>query len=433
MNEPECAAGPGQVPRRTMRIFVSSGEVSGDLGGAWLIRQLRRDCPEAQFFGLGGERMRDAGVDVDVLTNHLGTVGVTEVLRHLVPLIRLGLGIRRRIQVDRPDVAILIANDVFNIALARLFKRRNIPTVAYFPPQVWIWGTVLRWVAKGFDLVLTSFPEEQVAYGSIRDGLRSIFVGHYLAETLATPSPDERRSARSRLGLPENERVVALMPGSRAHEVRTLAPVLLGAARLLSGRDATLRFVVPVAEPGLRLTIERAVARAGLGTSIALTTHSHDAMRASDLALVCSGTSTLEAALLGLPMVIVYRVSAITHAVIRGCFRARLLRPRPTGLPNLLVGRQVVPECLQREATAEAVAREAWEILSRPERQTRMRRDLSEARACVTSPTGFGLVGEAIRALASASGRPLHPAGNEEHAPAWPLMRRRNRDDVSQV
>lgn len=403
MSAPECDARPGQAPHPAMRVFVSSGEVSGDLGGARLVRALREQHPDTRFFGTGGERMRAAGVDVDVLTNHLGTVGITEALRHVVPLARLGWGIRRRILADRPDVAVLIANDFFNIVLAWRLKRRGVPTVAYFPPQVWIWGAVLRWVARGYDLVLTSFPEEQEAYAGIRPNLRCVFVGHHLAEALTIPSPGERRSARLRLGLPENGRVLTLMPGSRVHEVRTLAPVLAQAARLLLEKDPAVRFVMPVAEPGLRPEIERAMTRAGSLTATVLTTDSHDAMRASDLALVCSGTSTLEAALLGLPMVVVYRVSTVTHAVIRGCFRTGLLRPRPTALPNLLLGRRVVPECLQRDATPEAVSAEAWNILSDPERQARMRSDLSSARASVVSPVGFRLAGQAIRELAAAN------------------------------
>jgi lipid-A-disaccharide synthase len=363
---------------------------------------MRRDRPDAYFFGIGGTRMRQAGVDVDVLTNHLGTVGITEVFRHVVAFARLAWRTRQRILADRPDVAILIANDLFNAGLARWLRRQGVATVGYFPPQIWVWGAVLGAMSKGFDLVLTAFPEEQEAYAQVLDKRRAVFVGHYLTNMLEPVSAATRAGARKTLGLPEEGRVVALLAGSREHEVRRLAPVLMGAARRLLANDPGTRFVTPVAEPALRPAIEQAIASDGLQRSIVCVSNSHDAMRASDLVLGSSGTSTLETALLGIPMVVAYRVSAITHLVIRACFKTGLLAPRPTSLPNLLLGQDVVPEFLQGRATADAVASEAWSILSSPARQAQMRADLAAAVARVIVPNPIGAAAGAVYGLMAA-------------------------------
>lgn len=388
---------------RPLRLFVSSGEVSGDIGGAHLIRQMRRDYPDVSFFGIGGPRMQQAGAEVEALTNHLGTVGVTEVARHFVPLARLGWRTRESIRRDRPDVAILIANDVFNAGLARWLRRQGIPTVAYFPPQVWVWRTVLRAMAAGFDLVMTPFPEEQREYARALPGRESVLVRHYLADALAPVTDASRASARAALGLEERGRVVALLAGSRLHEVRRLTPVLMGAAQQLLARDAGIRFVIPLAEEPLRPILERAVARHGLQGAVAIVRDSHAALRAADLGIVTSGTATLEGALLGVPMVVVYRLSAATYAFIHACYRLRLMVRCPVSLPSLLVGREVVPELLQGRATPTAVAREAWSVLSDPERQARMRADLAAARACVSAADTHQPVGSAVYRVAAAS------------------------------
>jgi lipid-A-disaccharide synthase len=220
-----------------------------------------------------------------------------------------------------------------------------------------------------------------------------------------------RAGARQTLDLPADGRVVALLAGSREHEVRRLAPVLMGAARRLLAHDPGIRFVAPVAEPALRPTIDRAIAREGLQRSVVCVSDSHEAMRASDLVLGSSGTSTLETALLGIPLVVTYRVSAITHLVIRACFRTGLLAPRPTSLPNLLLGRNVVPEFLQRHATADAVAGEAWNILASPPRQARMRADLADAVAHVIVPNPVGAAAEAIFGLMTNGDASVRPAG----------------------
>lgn len=401
-----------------MRIFVSSGEVSGDIAGARLIAEIRHRHPEVGVFGVGGGRMSAAGATIDVLTNHLGTVGITEVFANLPPLIRSLFRIRRRLQLERPDVAVLIANDLFNALLARWLKRAGIPTVAYFPPQVWIWRSLARPLARGYDVVLASFPEEHAVYQQACARTAVIFVGHYLAEALHPVTPAERADARRSLGISEATRVVALMPGSRRHEIHVLGPVLLGAARLLVRHDGALHFVLPAAEPGYRETLESLIHAHQLSSVVSLTEDSYEVMRAADLLLVASGTVTLEASLLGVPMVVIYKVSPLTYRLIRASFRMGLLESMTVSLPNLILKRPAVPELLQKEATPDLVAAEAWAILSDPVRQREIRSALSEVATRVSGVDCMQRAAAAICHLASGSTtKDLWPQGS----PACPL------------
>jgi lipid-A-disaccharide synthase len=361
------------------RILISAGEVSGDVVGARLARALHRAEPDAHLFGIGGDRMASAGVQVLFRTNHLGTVGVTEAMSTLPSLLRAFRLLRRAVRESRPHAAVLIANDVFNVVLGRWLRGQGVRTIAYFPPQVWVWRAVARWIAPSFDLILASFPEELTVYRSVRPSPRVEFVGHYVADELAPVTPAARAEARAGCGFEGPGRVVALLPGSRGHEVRLLAPVLVEAAALMLARDPALRFVMPVAEPALAGCIEGVMAAMRMTDRVRLTRDSHAAMRAADVVLTASGTASLEAAALAVPMVIVYRVAPVTNAVVRACIRLGLMREYVSGLPNLILGRPAVPEVLQSDATAQTTATEAWRLLDDPEARERMRESLLEA------------------------------------------------------
>jgi len=370
-----------------LRVFLSTGEVSGDIVGARLGERLRNLDPSCAVFGVGGPRMGAAGVEVIFRSDHMGTVGVTEALSALPSLAGAVGAIRRRIRSSPPDVAILIGNDVFNTLLSRWLRRRGIPTVSYFPPQAWIWRGVARLVARSFDAILTSFPDEQAVYegASAGTGTRVHFVGHYLGETLSRRTAAETAASRARIGLAGEGRVVGLLPGSRRHEVRRLTGTLLDAAVALCAKDAQLRFVVPVAEPEFRGAIEAATRERGLGGRVVVTADSHDAMRAADLLLLASGTASLEAALLGVPMVIVYTVSLLTMGILRFVIRVGLIESDTVGLPNLVLHRKVVPELRQSRASAVALAAEASSLLADEMRREAMSQALAEVRARVSA------------------------------------------------
>jgi len=373
-------------------VFFSTGEVSGDMVGARLGERLRHSDPTCELYGVGGTRMAAAGIEVIFRSDHMGTVGVTEALSALPSLAGVVSAIRKRIRSTRPDVAILIGNDVFNTLLSRWLRRRGIPTVSYFPPQVWIWRGVARFVARSFTAILTSFPEEQEVYerASAGTGTTVQFVGHYLGEVLSRRTTAEAEASRKRLALAGGGRVVGLLPGSRRHEVRRLLPTLLDAAAQLRERE-------------FATVIESAIGARGLTTSTVVTADSHDSMRASDLVLLASGTASLEAALLGVPMVILYNVSALTMAVLRSVIRLGLITEETVGLPNLLLGRNVVPELRQSRATASALAAEAWALLADDTRREAMSRTLGEVSARISSPGSLDRVMATAFALAGAT------------------------------
>jgi lipid-A-disaccharide synthase len=382
-----------------LKVFISAGEVSGDVVGALLAAEIWKRTPSARVFGVGGSRMEAAGVTIDFGTNHLGTVGITEPVFAIPAFLRALRRIRARVRRDPPDIAVLIGNDIFNVLLGRWLRARSVPTVSYFPPQVWIWRSLARFFAGSYDLILTSFPEEQRIYE--RTGKPTRFVGHYLCETLRPPGPGERDSARARLGLDAKATVVGLMPGSRLHEVRRLAPVLLDAAVRLLRRNDSVAFVLPVAEPLYFDSISKLIQERGLAGRVLLTGNDPEALRACDLVLLASGTASLEAALLGVPMVIIYRVSAFTIFVVRTAIRLGLMDSETMGLPNLVLGRMVVPELRQESLSVDAVLAQARRVLEAPRVAAEIRLGLAEVRSLLRREDVIGSVAESVLARAS--------------------------------
>jgi lipid-A-disaccharide synthase len=365
--------------RRTPTVLLSSGEVSGDAVGSGLARTLQKLSPGITLYGLGGSRMAASGVQIEIDTNRAGAVGISEVLFTLPTLFRALMRVRRRISVAPPDLAVLIGNDVFHVLLARWLRRKGIRTVSYFPPQVWVWRSLAPWISRSFDAILTCFPEEQAVYQ--RCGANAIFVGHYLRDYLSPTSPETKGAALRRWGFPPECKVIGLLPGSRPHEIRQLAPVLLEAAAALSLQDTRLAFILPAAEPCYEEALKSRVQSLGLAGKVLVNDSGHEAMQACDLALVASGTATLEAALMSVPMIVLYRVSPVTMAVIRAASAFRLLKSDTVGLPNLLLGKRVVPELNQSRATAANLATLAWALLQDERRLSNMRRELEGIRA----------------------------------------------------
>ncbi|MFN7986449.1 MAG: lipid-A-disaccharide synthase [Thermoanaerobaculia bacterium] len=376
---------------------MSAGEVSGDVAGARLARELRVRRGDVSLFGLGGPRMADAGVEIVRETNALGTVGISESFRVVPGLARAFASLRRRVAATPPDAAVLIANDIFHVALGRWLRRLGIPTLSYFPPQVWIWGAIARTFAPSFDEILTSFPEEERVWRAA--GASTTFVGHYLGDVLRPASEDEKRRARAALGLSPGP-VVAILPGSRRHEVRRLAPVLLEAARLLHERDGSIRFLLPVADARFAPQIEAEVTRRGLAGAVAMAPSSHDALRAADLAILASGTASLEAALLGTPMVITYRVALLTTGIVRSAIALRLMDSDTVGLPNLVLGRRAIPERIQRKATGAEVAAAASRLLEDESAREEQLRALAEVSRLLFAGGSDGRAAEAVLAVA---------------------------------
>lgn len=339
-----------------MRIALVAGEASGDSLGAALIEALKIRFPGAQFAGVAGPRMKAAGCTAWFDSEQLAVMGLTEVLRHLPRLLRLRSSLQRRILAWRPDVFIGVDFKEFNLGLARRLKKQGMRTVQYVSPQVWAWRQGrARTIGEAVDLILCLFPFEPDFYREY--GVRAAFVGHPLADQV--PLEVDRGAARAELGLPADARVLALLPGSRRGEVEHLAEPFAAAAELLAARYPGLVCIAPMVTPALRdLFAGRCAALAPRAAVRMLDGQARTALAAADVVLVASGTATLEAALCKRPMVVAYRMGTITAFLLR---RLGLVKVRHFSQPNLLAGRELVPEFFQDQASpanlADALAR----------------------------------------------------------------------------
>jgi lipid-A-disaccharide synthase len=335
-----------------LRFALVAGEASGDQLGAALIRSLRRRDPAARFFGVAGPKMRAEGCEVWAPSEELAVMGLFEVLSHLPRLLRLRGGLRRRLRAERPDVFIGIDAPEFNLGLARDLRGAGIRTVQYVSPQVWAWrqGRV-RSIGASVDLVLCLLPFEEQFYAQA--GIRAEFVGHPLADLI--PENNDRSCARRDLGLADRA-TVAVLPGSRVGEVSRLGDDFAGAIRWLAGRRPQLQFVAPMANEAVHGIFRRALERHAAGVEVLLLNgKSHQALAAADVVLVASGTATLETLLTKRPMVVAYRLGALTAWLLR---TFRLMKAPYFSQPNLLAGERIVPELFQEQVSPETLGTE---------------------------------------------------------------------------
>ena len=332
-----------------LRIAMVAGEASGDLLGVGLITALKRRFPDATFSGIAGPRMIAAGCEAVFPLEKLSVMGLTEVLGHLPELLAIRKGLLRRLHAERPDVFIGIDAPDFNLGLERQLKAVGIATVHYVSPSVWAWRQYrLRKIAQSVDLMLTLFPFEARFYEAHRVPVR--YVGHPLADAL--PLAPDRAAARAELQLPQQGELVALLPGSRLSEVRALGDIFIDAARRCLAARPRLRFVAPLATAATRELFEARVRT--LAPELPITVvqgRAHAAMSAADAVMVASGTATLEAMLLKCPLAMAYRLSPLTYWLAK-----RLVKVPHYSLPNLLAGRALVPEFIQKDATGAAIS-----------------------------------------------------------------------------
>ncbi len=376
-------------------ILLSAGEVSGDLHGSGLCRALRRLDPGIRLVGMGGPRMAAAGMEALVdLTAH-AVVGGTEAVGRLPRLFHAFRVLRARLGRDRPRALVLIDFPEFNLQLARSARRAGVPVVYFIPPQLWAWRRGrLRTLARRVSRVLAVLPFETALYE--RAGVPVSYVGHPLLDVV--PARLTRAAARGRLGLGPDEPVLGVLPGSRREEVTRLLPTMAGAAAGLARSGVVSRIVLALA-PGLERTAVERVLRAtepGEQRVEIVQDATYDVLAAADAALVCSGTATLEAALLGTPMVVCYRMSFVTAALV-----SLLLRTPWASLPNNILGRAVVPELLQYRLTAARLEAEALRLLRDPDAGAAQREAFRELRRVLGDP---GVAERAARAVLDVAG-----------------------------
>jgi len=357
------------------RLLISCGEASGDLYGAELVRHLREQVPGLDAFGLGGDRLQAEGASLLAHVRDLAVVGLLEVVSHLRHLRAVFGRVLEEAERHRPDAAVLVDYPDFNLRLARALHRRGIPVIYYVSPQLWAWRRGrIHDIRASVARMLVIFPFEEALY---RDaGVPVSFVGHPLVSLVHPPA--DPVTPRRELGLDPERPVVALLPGSRAKEVAHNLPPMAASVDALAAARPELQFVAAVAA-----SLDPTLIRRGLGDRPVTIVHdrTHAALSAATAAIVASGTATVEAALLGAPMVVVYRLSPWTYRLGR-----RFVRVPYYAMVNLIGGRRVVPELIQGEFTADRVLGEIVPLLDDTETRRQMQRDLHEVREKLGAP-----------------------------------------------
>ncbi len=348
---------------RPLRIALCAGEASGDLLGASLIAELRTRLPEAQFAGIGGPQMRDHGFEAWHDCSELAVMGLAEVLAHLPRLLALRHAFRERLLAWQPDIYVGIDAPDFNLSVERWLKQRGVRTVHYVSPSIWAWRAGrARKIGQCADRVLCLFPMEPAIYA--QHGVDARFIGHPLAD--AMPMEPDRAGARKALSLDAQAPVLAVLPGSRLGEIARLLPVFLAALPAIRARVNALQVVIPAANPRCRAAIEAECAKhAGLPTPTLVDGRAGEVMVAADVVLLASGTATLEALLAKRPMVVAYRIAALTYWIVKGL---GLLKTDRFSLPNALAGEAVVPELMQHDCSPEKIAAAVLDWFDQPEK-----------------------------------------------------------------
>ncbi|MCB1693155.1 MAG: lipid-A-disaccharide synthase [Pseudomonadales bacterium] len=342
---------------RPLTIAILAGEPSGDNLGAPLIRAIKAKHPDARFVGIGGAAMIREGLESWVDMERLSVNGFVDPIKRLPELYRILMTTRDRVVAEAPDCFVGVDFNFFNLLLERMLRNRGVKTVHYVSPTVWAWRKWrIRSIAKSVDLMLALYPFETGVYEE--NGIDVAFVGHPKADEI-DPSPVDKRLPREQLGLPADAPVVAVLPGSRGSEVAYTGPDFLNAAVLIAEAMPDARFVIPSANEKRKAQLEEMVARLESNISVAiLDGDAMRAMQAADVVLVNSGTATLEAMLLKKPMVMSYRLGAMTYAIV-----SRLVTTPYFALPNILARRALVPELIQDRATPEALSAAVLDLL----------------------------------------------------------------------
>jgi len=339
------------MERKKMRIGIVAGEASGDLLGSHLVRALKEKLPEVEFVGIGGPKMQSAGVTSLFPMEKLAVMGYVEVLKRYFQIVAIRRKLIRYFKSNPPDIFVGVDAPDFNLDLERSLKRAGIPTIHYVSPSIWAWrGERIHKIRKSCTKVLALFPFEKELYD--KAGIDADYVGHPLADMI--PESADRAAMRRNMKLPPDAKIFAFLPGSRQSELQYMADTFIQTAMLVREKWPDAKFLVPLASRETRTLFEEAIYR-NHAEDIAFTLffgHAVDAMMASDIVLVASGTATLEAALLKRPMVITYKMAPLTYSL-----KKRKKYQPYVGLPNILSGKFVVPELLQDEATPENLAR----------------------------------------------------------------------------
>ncbi len=374
------------------KIMLSVGEASGDLHGASLAKALKAIQPDISLFGMGGSGMRAAGVDIVYDIADLGVMGIVEVIRNLRKMFRLRDMLTEVMERERPDVLVVIDYPGFNMRLAAVAKRLGIPVISYISPSVWAWGRGrAKGVAETVTKVAAIFSFEAEVYQQA--GADVTFVGHPLLD-IVKPQWSKEEAIRH-FGVNPAYPVVLLLPGSRRHEIDRLLTPMLEAAVKISQAIPGCQFFLPVASTIARETIQNKLQ--SYPVNVQLTDgYTYDLMNIADLALAASGTVTLEAALLQVPSVVIYKTAFLTYLIGKA-----LVRIDNISLPNIVAGRRILPEFLQSAVTADNLVAAALPMLQDPAVRAKNKADLAEVRCRLGEPGAVNRVASLVLDVAA--------------------------------
>ncbi|MCF4968681.1 lipid-A-disaccharide synthase [Nostoc sp. CMAA1605] len=367
-----------------MRIFISTGEVSGDLQGSLLIAALQRQAVatgiELEIVALGGDKMAAAGAKILGNTSGIGSMGILESLPYVLPTLRVQRQAIAYLKQHPPDLVVLIDYMGPNLGIGSYMQKHlpNVPVAYYIAPQEWVWSMSLQNTSRivGFtDKLLAIFPEEARYFS--RNGANVTWVGHPLIDRMQ--DAPNREIARATLGIDAEQIAIALLPASRSQELKYLLPVIFQAAQNIQSKLPTAHFWIPLSLEVYRKPIEEAVKSYGLRATI-LSGKQKEVFAAADFAITKSGTVNLELALLNVPQVVVYRLHPVTAWIARTILRGSIPFASP---PNLVVMKPIVPELLQEQATPENITQAAMELLLNPQKREQTLADYQQMRQCL--------------------------------------------------
>jgi lipid-A-disaccharide synthase len=367
--------------KRTKYVLMVAGEASGDLHGAKLVRAIKGlGSSNTVFRGIGGKEMEKAGVEILLSSTDMAVVGLTEVFSKLITIIRAYLLLRFILKNNPPDLLILIDYPGFNIYLAGAARRYGVPVLYYISPQIWAWrrGRVKK-LKRYVDRMVVVLPFEKEFYQQTAKEMSVEYVGHPLLDNI--PRDLDKHKIRKELGLGERDIVLGLLPGSRDEEVKRVLPPMLGAAEILSSRYRDIKYVLPMAATVSPDVIRAAVNKSPPDNIIIWAQDIYKILSVCDLAMVTSGTATLETAIMGVPMVIAYRMSRPSFWVAR-----RVVKVPCAGLVNLVAGEKIVPELIQNDVTPEKLADKILSVLENEEVKTTMINNLGMVKERLGTP-----------------------------------------------
>ncbi len=366
---------------RTYKVVIVAGEASGDLHGANLMKELRKIEPGLSLRGVGGDRLREAGVELMADVSRMGVVGITEVLFRIPLILKTFFKLKEIFQKDKPDLLILIDYSGFNLPLARAAKKKGIKILYFISPQVWASRKGrIRTIRETVDRMAVIIPFEAALYK--KEGVNADFIGHPLVDNVRVQYT--RPEAMRHFNLDEAGPIVSILPGSRPGEVKRLLPLMLETALILKRSYPAAQFLLPLASTLNPEDVLEMVKGVALNVRI-IREETYEALGISDVAMVASGTATLETALLEIPMIIVYKVSGLTYQIGK-----RFVYIDRIGLVNIIAGKSVVPEFIQGEARPKEMARALADLLADQKARETMIGELKKVRAALGDPGASG-------------------------------------------